>query len=245
MQKILLTGAAGGIGTAFYQARADLYQFRLADRTTQNIEVRSPDHEVLKFDIADLAACQQACRDVDVVVHLAADPSPSADFHASLLNNNIVGTYNIFQAAKDQGCRRVVYASSVQAVEGYPVDVQARADMPVRPQNMYGATKCFGEAVGSVFAKQGLSVIAVRIGAFDAVKAGQPNTARNISAYVSPRDLVDLLDRCIQVADVGYAIAHGVSNNRFKRLDLTHTQALLGYQPQDDGFELTGYDLRG
>jgi nucleoside-diphosphate-sugar epimerase len=76
-----------------------------ADAATQG-------QDLLALDVADLAACQEACKTIDTVIHLAADAGPEADFYGSLLDNNIKGTYNIFRAAKDQGCRRVIFASS-------------------------------------------------------------------------------------------------------------------------------------
>lgn len=242
---ILLTGAAGRIGSSFFRSAAEQYSFRLADRDTTSLaDFASEGHEVIPIDIADLAACQQACRDIDVVVHLAADASPFADFYQSLLQNNIQGTYNIFRAAKDQGCQRVIVASSVQVFLGYPEDVQAHPESPVRPMNMYGVSKCFAEAVASYFAHaEGLSSIAVRIGAYDTKGDGSspiqryPNP-RHLSGYVSERDLNHLLARCVETEQVQFAIVHGISNNRFKCLDLTSTRDRFGYVPQDDAFEL-------
>ena len=162
-KRILLTGAAGGIGSAFFRAAASTYLFRLADRQTSTIAwTLSQEHEVCAIDVADLEACQQACRDIDIVLHLAAATNPEADFYPSLLHTNICGTYNIFRSAKDQGCQRVIFASSAQVFAGYPDDVQVHPESPMRPMNMYGASKCFGEAVASYFAHvEGLSSIAV------------------------------------------------------------------------------------
>jgi uronate dehydrogenase len=162
----LLTGAASAIGTAFRRYAGDRYWFRLVDRVTHNLaDAATQGHDVLALDVAELAACQEACKTINVVIHLAADASPGADFYGSLLDNNIKGTYNVFRAAKDQGCRRVIFASSAQVMAGYPRDVQAHPETPVRPVNMYGVSKCFGEAVASYFAHaEGLSSIAIRIG---------------------------------------------------------------------------------
>jgi nucleoside-diphosphate-sugar epimerase len=119
--------------------------------------------------------------------------------------------------------------------------------MPVRPSDMYGVSKCFGEAVASYFAyTEGLSSIAIRIGAFDQVPPpGQQLSARNLSAFISRGDISHLLVQCIEVPDIQFALVHGVSNNRFKRLDLTETRELLNYQPQDDAFEIFDIGLHG
>ena len=108
-------------------------------------------------------------------------------FYGSLLDNNIKGTYNVFRAAKDAGCRRVVFASSIHAVVGYPADMPIPTDVTVRPLNMYGVSKCFGEAVAAAFAYgEGLSAIAIRIGAYEAPWLGPPQQ-RTISRSTSAR----------------------------------------------------------
>ena len=110
--RVLLTGAAGRIGSAFFAAEAGRYRFRLADRGTGGLQ-GAAGHEVVALDVADLAACRAACDGVDVVVHLAADPSPEADFSESLLENNIKGTYNVFRARRTRGaggwCSRAAF----------------------------------------------------------------------------------------------------------------------------------------
>ena len=239
--RVLLTGAAGRIGTAFFAATADRYQFRLADRDTSSLRA-GDGHEVVGLDVADLDACHAACAGMDTVVHLAADPSPEADFYPSLLENNVKGLYNVFRAAKDAGCRRVVFASSVHAVVGYPPDKPISADVPVRPINMYGATKCFGEAVAACFAYgEELPAIAIRIGAYEAPWLHADPTPANLSAYISPRDLNQLFVRSLEAPpELRFAVINGQSNNRIKRFDLTSARELLGYAPQDDGFSLFG-----
>jgi uronate dehydrogenase len=177
------------------------------------------------------------------VVHLAADANPAASFYESLLDNNIKATYNIFRAAKDQGCRRVLFASGAWVMGGYARDVQLAPDAPTRPVNLYGVSKCFGEAVAAYFAQsESLSSIVVRIGAYDDGSGQNWLSAaphvRELATYVSARDLHQLLVRCIEAPDIGFAIVHGLSENRFKRLDLTSTRDLLGYTPQDDAFAI-------
>ncbi len=242
-RKVLLTGAAGGIGSGFFRQLTADYAFRLADLFP--IDLPEPtDHESIILDVSNPEACQEACKGIDTVVHLAGDRMPEADFLGSLLDNNIKGTYNIFRAAKDQGCRRVIYASSVQTLLGYQYGVQLPYDSVAKPLNMYGVSKCFGEAAASYFAHaEGLSCIAVRIGAYD--MSHDPThwlrTERdplNLPIYVSPRDLNQLFTRCVDVPDVTFAIVYGISNNRFKREDLAYTRSLLGYEPQDDAFEI-------
>jgi uronate dehydrogenase len=238
--RVLVTGAAGIIGTAFWKRRHGEFSLRLADLHTGKLaEAPCPS---LQLDVSDYAACLAACANIDVVLHLAGVPHASADFDAQLLQPNIIGTHNIFRAAQAQGVKRVVFASSAQAIEGYPLDMQVQENMPARPANMYGASKAFGEGVASAFAHQhGMTAIAVRIANVAHFAPGQQHSARDIAAFISERDVVQLLARCI-TADVppGYHVVHGVSDNRYKRLSIAATRQLVGYAPQDDGFTLLG-----
>jgi len=239
-KRIQLTGAAGRIGSAFRRYIGERYKLRLGVHHLEKLRDPGP-HEVFHLEIADLESCQQACRGMDVVVHLAANPSSRAPFYDALLDSNIKGTYNIFRAAKDQGCQRVIYASSVQAIDGYPQDVQVHSDSAVWPSSIYGATKCFGEALARYFAfREGLSCIAIRIGSFDSERMRIGVNAHRLSKFITQRDMSELLVRCVEAPNVQFAIAHGVSDNRFKRMDLTTTRELLGYEPQDDAFEIFG-----
>jgi hypothetical protein len=244
--RVLLTGAAGRIGASFYTSARSAFWFRLADISPESLyEKVLPEDEVMMLDVASLDACQAACSGMDTVVHLAASPSPGSDFYPDLLDNNIKGTYNVFRAAVDQGCRRVVFASSVHAVMGYPPQVQSNPDSPVRPVNMYGVSKCFGEAVASYFAHtEDITSIVVRIATYDADWFRNELTPENLSGYVSHRDLNQLLSLCITTPDIQFAIVNGLSDNRFKRMDLSSTRELLGYEPQDDAFELFETDFK-
>jgi NAD+ dependent glucose-6-phosphate dehydrogenase len=238
--RVLVTGAAGRIGSAFVGEMGDRYDFRLADRSDTVHDVL-PNVESLVLNVADHDACVHAVQDSDVVLHLAADPSPAADYYDSLRPNNFDGTYNIFKAAADAGCERVVYASSVQTVLGYPQDDQTTTDAYGWPLNMYAVSKCYGEATARMFAATTeLSAICVRIGAYERPGLGNPELRHELSAYVSPRDLNQLFRLCIDAKGIDFAVVHGISNNRVKRLSLTETQKLLGYAPLDDGFEVYG-----
>jgi nucleoside-diphosphate-sugar epimerase len=235
-RKVLLTGAGGRIGTAFRAFVGDRYDLRLVDRDAGRI-TEAGDYEVIEAELSDLEVCRQVCAGIDTVVHLAADPNARADFYGSLLDNNIKAVYNIFRAAKDQGCKRVVFASSIQVIEGYPLDVQAHPESPIKPMNMYAVGKAFGEATAHYFAyAEGLSSIAVRVGAYEGNRELHKPDGRTLSAFVSKRDLSHLLTQCIEAANLQFAIVQGVSDNRFKRMDITSTRAQVGYRPVDDAF---------
>jgi hypothetical protein len=136
----------------------------------------------------------------------------------------------------------VILASSINAVAGYPADVQVTTAMPVAPANLYGATKAFGEAMGRYYADQrNLSVLCLRLGAVVA-----PNDARIapghplLDSMLTTADLLKLYDACLASEHVRFGIFHGISENRFKRLDISDTRSVLRFEPCDDAFVLTG-----
>ncbi len=226
-----MTGAAGFIGTHFAAHAPERFDLRLMVRPGEMVEGR----DVVEADLADLVALKAACEGIDTVLHLAGQSSPRAEW-GPLLESNIVGTYNLFATAKSAGCRRVIFASSIHAVSGYPSDVQVGPEDPVAPGDLYGVTKCFGEALARYMAEQeGLSDIAIRIGAFLLPEwVRNPERIDNMDAWVSPRDLLQLLVRCVDDETLQFAIFNGLSGNRFNRLDISNARELVGYAPEDD-----------
>lgn len=240
---VLLTGAAGRIGGAFRRSMGTRFRFRLADLVGDGLgDTPGDGHEKMVLDIRDGEAVRRACEGVDGVLHLAADPSPDADWEASLLPVNVQGTLNVLRGAEEAGCRRVVLASSLHAVGGYPLDRPIPHDAPPRPVNLYGASKAAGEALGAVFASRGMTVLAARIGAYDApwLHADPQPGPGDVAAWVSARDLDDLLRLCLTEPVRGFHTVYGVSDNRPNRVDLSGTRALLGYVPADDGWAELG-----
>lgn len=232
---VLLTGACGRIGKTFFEASKDRYTFVLTDRVEPDFPVEAP-HHFVRLDMADPEAIAAVLKGIDIIVHLAGIPHATATFD-ELLPNNILATTYLFEAAVAAGCKRLVFASSAQTIEGYPVDRQITPGMQVMPANLYGVSKCYGEALCAFYAaKRGLSTIAIRIGAFEFPDRHELTNARDLSAWLSPRDAVQLLQRAVEVEGVQHLIAHGISNNRFKRLDLSETTRVLGYEPVDDAF---------
>jgi nucleoside-diphosphate-sugar epimerase len=163
-----------------------------------------------------------------------------------LLDPNFKATYNVYRAAKDAGCLRVIFASSINAVSGYPTDRPIYPQDAPCPANVYGVSKAFGESLGSYFAYcEGLSVICIRIGAVGRPGKIKPGIADWLRDFVSYADLSHLFDRCIETPDIPFAIAHGVSNNRELWMDLAATRELLGYHPQDDAFAWAEKNAKG
>jgi len=238
---ILITGANGRVGSTlvkYIDRVGKPYTLRLAD-----LEIS--DKRGIKADITDFSSCKSACKDIDTVIHLAGVASPDSPFE-QVLPINIVGTYNTFQAALEAGAKRVIYASSAQAIEGYPLDIQVKTDMPVRPKNLYGVSKAYGEALAAFYAYQkNIEAIVIRIGAFEYQHEWAQLNSRDLSAWAEPEDICSLIVKCVEadLPDNPFIIAHGISNNRFKRLDLTDTKSLLGYTPKSDSFTAWNIDF--
>jgi hypothetical protein len=235
-RRVFITGAAGGIGADFAEHMHKIYDLRLMARATdRNFQKIKQFGEVVVGDITDMAGMKAVCQGVDTVIHLAANAWPGAEWD-DLLPNNIVGTYNVFTAAKEAGCRRVIYASSVHAVLGHPGDMQIKTDDPPNPMNLYGVSKCFGECLGRYMGEQqNLSTIAIRIGwCVPVEEARTQEHLMMMEGFISYRDMRQLLHKCIEVENVRFAIVHGISENPFKKLDISDTRTLLGYAPEDN-----------
>jgi nucleoside-diphosphate-sugar epimerase len=235
---VLVTGAAGRIGSYFAKHSHRNYSLRLMVHDADDAKICKSLQkfgEVVYGDVTNFDRMKQVCRGIDTVVHLAGDSSMNAAWE-TVLPLNIVGTYNTMVAAKAMKCRRVIYASSIHAISGYPADVQVKSSDLPNPGDLYGVSKCFGEALARYMAeKEGLSCIALRIGAFQSREAAlHPKGVRMLDTWVSQRDMNQLIEKSIDVENLPFAILHGLSDNRFKRMDISSARELLGYEPQDD-----------
>ncbi len=236
-RKVLLTGAAGKIGSFFHNAYADAYEFVLTDIAEPEETKGAPFKQA---NLSDFDSIRPLFEGVDTVVHLGADPNMDASWE-SLLPNNVIATYNVFEAAHQAGCRRVVYASSINAVLGYPRDQQVHTSQPVYPINLYGATKCWGEALGRYYsAAYGLSSLCLRFGAVQDRDSEWIHWDHEYVEIIQTlEDNAGLIAAAVEAGDdVLFGNFHGISDNRYKRLDMTDTKAVLNYAPQDDAFEM-------
>src|SRR6185436_5917904 len=156
--KILITGASGNLGSYMAEELEGKHDLVLTD-------IRIPKHKPKHFiqaDLTDFKAMKKLCKGVDVVLHFGASCSKETPWE-ELLPNNIIGTRNVFEAAHQAECKRVIFASSINTVNGYPEGKQIPLHAVPRPSNIYGATKVFGEALGSCYSDQKrLSVLCLR-----------------------------------------------------------------------------------
>lgn len=226
MKRILITGAAGEIGTVLRAGLAGHYSLRLLDvRPCTRV---TADEEAVVTDVGDVAAVTAATRGIDCVVHLAGVPREGP--WDQILPRNIAGTYNVFEAARASGVKRVIFASSNHVIGYYRVGKRVDENALVRPDSRYGVSKVFGEAVGRLYAdKHGLSVACLRIGSF----RDTPKNARELRTWISHRDTVQLVRRCIDAPDYHFIVVYGVSANA-RREWHDRTAATIGYRPEDN-----------
>ncbi len=226
---VLVTGAAGAIGTCLRAGLKGRYRLlRLMDRVPQS--AAGPGEEVVTGDVLDLPLMETCMQGIDVVVHLAG--IPGEDRWENIRDANIEGCFNLFEAARRQQVPRVVFASSNHAVGFYRTNQRIDAQVPVRPDTLYGVSKVFGEALGRLAAdKRGMSVACLRIGSFRA--DDKPVEPRHLATWISHRDLVQLTTRCIEAASYHFFIVYGLSANTRAMWDNAGLE-WLRYQPVDD-----------
>jgi len=224
MHKILLTGAAGDIGTRLRKLLKGVYSLRLSDiRKPANL---GADEEFIAADIADYEQVNNVTAGIDGVVHLGGHSveGPWDTIHKS----NIVGCYNMFEAAYRSGVKRIVFASSNHAVGFYPRDRKIGVDVTVRPDSRYGVSKAFGEAIGALYAdKHGLRVTCIRIGNVN----DKPLDKRRLSIWVKPEDLTQLIRIGLEHPDIHFEIFYGSSDNEAGWWDNSNAKR-YGYRPQ-------------
>lgn len=225
MKTILVTGAAGGVATRIRPLLREHYRLRLSDRVP--VPEVTPDETAVAADLAEMGALRRAVAGVDGIVHLGGY-SVEADWDV-IHDANIVGCFNLFEAARLEGVRRIVFASSNHAVGFYPRSETIGIDVPVRPDSRYGLSKAFGEALGALYAyKYGAEVMSIRIGNVSA----EPADRRRLAIWQSPRDLVQLVRIGLEHPGIRHEIVYGMSDNARAWWD--NANALrLGYRPLD------------
>jgi UDP-glucose 4-epimerase len=227
---LAITGGAGQIGTALRPLLRPHYRLRL-------IDVRAPadapgeGEEAVEADIADLAAAEQALRGADAVLHLAGQRSPSATWD-EVKQANVEGTYAVFEAARRQGARKVLLATSNHVMGMYLLE-NARSigvDQPIRPDSYYAVSKAFGEALARYYSEAfDMSMICIRIGWF----VERPHIRSGLGLWISPRDMAQLVRLAVETPR-RFGLYNGTSNNSMGQWDLTSARHELGYAPVDD-----------
>ena len=240
--KVLVTGMSGLIGGIVRKQLEKKYELSALNRS----EVEGV--QCFCADIGNLKDIQPAFEGKDTVIHLAAKSSLEASWE-EVLQHNLIGTYNVFEASRRAGVKRVVYASSGATTAGWELDspyrelVEGRYDQLegnwkmltpdhlVRPKGLYGCSKLWGEALARHFSDTfDMSFLCLRIG--QVTKENRPQTLRQFSIWCSQQDIAQMIDLCASAPDeLRFEIFYVVSDNRWNYRDISHSREVLGFQP--------------
>jgi uronate dehydrogenase len=225
MNTVLVTGAAGGVGTRLRRLLKGAYpQIRWSD-------IRKPDdlakdEEFVQADLADMRAVEKMVEGMQGIVHLGGYSIEGP--WETILQANIVGCHNVFEAARKAKVERVVFASSNHTVGFYPRRRKIGTDVTLRPDTRYGVSKAFGEALGALYAyKHGLGVTCLRIGNV----AEEPVDLRRMSIWLHPEDLVQLIRIGLEHPGIQFEVFYGASDNARAWWDNANAFR-YGYQPR-------------
>jgi uronate dehydrogenase len=227
MKKLVLTGAAGRLGSYLREPLSKLTDELVSTDIAEDLGTLYEGERYVKANLESLDAMTSLLKGADMVVHFGAigDEAP----FDKILGPNIIGAYNVWEAAHLNGVKRVIYASSIHAVGMYPKNEFIGTDVAHRPDTFYGLAKCFAEDLGRMYwEKRGLESIHMRI-----LSCAKVTNARALGSWLSYDDLIHLVTRCIETPVCGFSIIYGVSNN--DRTPVDNSKAgFIGYRPKDN-----------
>jgi uronate dehydrogenase len=227
MNRLVLTGAAGRLGSYLREPLTRLCKELVSSDIVPDIGKLYPRERYHRADLARFDEMLALLEGADMVVHFGAvgDEAP----FETILGPNIIGAYNVWEAAYRHRLKRVVYASSIHAVGMYPCREFIGTDAPHKPDTFYGLAKCFAEDLASLYwDKRRLEAVCLRI-----LSCAQVTSVRALGTWLSYDDLVQLVTRAIDTPTVGYSVVYGVSNNDRTPVD-NRKASYLGYRPKDN-----------
>jgi uronate dehydrogenase len=225
LKKLLMTGAAGGVGKALRPHLSAFAQSVMLSDIAAIDDLAA--HETFTAcELGDAKAVEALFEEVDGVIHLGGI-SIEKPFDL-ILNGNIVGAYNLFEAARRHGKPRIVFASSNHVIGYYRRDQRLDSKVPPRPDSLYGVSKAFGENLASMyFDKFGQETLSIRIGSC----FSKPKNPRMLATWLAVEDLADLCARAFEAPRLGHTIVYGASDNDEQRWD-NGNAAFLGWRPK-------------
>jgi uronate dehydrogenase len=224
MTTVLITGAAGQIATELRKRLAPRFSLLLTD--IQPVGDLGARERFVAADLTDMLALERLMAGVDAIVHLGGIAVEEA--WETILPANVVGTYNLFEAARRQGVKRIIVASSNHAVGFFPRGETIDHEVFPRPDGRYGLSKAFAEVTGRLYAdKYGLEVYCIRIGAMTL----EPEDIRRLAIWVHPEDLTHLVEIGIEAPGIRFEIVYGMSDNTRAWWD-NRNALRLGYRPR-------------
>ncbi len=239
MKKIALSGASGQIGSVLRKALlAQGLPLRSAGGT-KSLTPLVDGEDVMHGDLREAAVVDRLLGGVDVLIHMAGTsverPLPE------IIENNLRGLVEVYEGARRNGVRRVVFASSNHTIGMYPVTEKLALDCMPRPDGLYGLSKVWGEALARMYWDlHGIESVCVRIGSC----VERPTEPRHLSTWFGHQDLLHFIDRCIQAPAVGCLTVWGVSANTRSWWDNRGAEA-LGYQPRQNAEDFAAEVLAG
>ncbi len=224
--RLLMTGAAGGLGQAMRsRLKANCETLRLSDLNA--LDAAQPGEELVQADLSNMDAVQQMVAGCQAIVHFGGISVEQP--WGPILQANIIGVYNLYEAARMHGVKRVVFASSNHVMGFYRQSEVVDAKSPPRPDGLYGLSKAFGEDISRLyFDRYGIETACVRIGS----SFPEPRDRRMLATWLSFDDLHRLITACLTTPVLGHSIIYGTSDNSVSWYD-NHLARHIGYRPMD------------
>lgn len=226
LKRLLITGAAGGLGRLSRERLAGLAEVRVLSDLAE-MAPAGEGEEVRRGDLGDFAFVRELVEGCDGILHLGG-VSTENTFDA-IRNGNLTGLYNVYEAARQAGCRRIFFASSNHAIGFHARETKLDGESTFRPDSLYGVSKVFGEAVALLYwEKFGIETARVRIGSC----FPEPRDHRMLATWLSPDDYVRLVECVFRAPRLGCPVVYGASDNAERWWDNSHA-GYLGWRPQD------------
>lgn len=249
MKTLLITGASGTIGQAIVKHLVGHYQLTLVDQSFEGFPAGlAPDARKISLDLDNSEAWKGLLDDIEYIIHLAGNPDAFAEFGEVWEPNFIIPKLLFEHAEQANRLKRIIFASSIHAVDGYPKGEEIKVTDPTRPDGYYGISKLYMESVANYYAYQkGIEAVGIRIGNYSTSDSqlSEEIDLQGLAEIITEDDFNHLIDCCLEASLVEpFLIVNGVSNNTFKRLEIDSLKQLIGYEPKANAFQLADVQIQ-